>query len=95
MPSTRSSFCFMPVARFYSFLTSRVVPSPGHCCSKPLLPNNVQAVSPRRLTLALVTIMQFVKGLSDRQAADAVQARIDCKYALSLELDDPGFDAVL
>ncbi len=43
--------------------------------------------------LALVTIMQFAEGLSDRQAADAVRARIDCKYALSLELDDPGFDA--
>jgi transposase len=30
--------------------------------------------------------------LSDRQAADAVRARIDWKYALSLELDDSGFD---
>jgi transposase len=35
---------------------------------------------------------QFAEGLSDRQAADAVRARIDWKYALSLELDDPGFD---
>lgn len=42
--------------------------------------------------LALVTIMQFAEGLSDRRAADAVRARIDWKYALSLELDDPGFD---
>ena len=49
------------------------------------------AMAPWRL--ALVTIMQFAEGLSDRQAADAVRARIDCKYALSLELDDPGFDA--
>ncbi len=48
-------------------------------------------VSPWRL--ALVTVMQFVENLSDRQAADAVRARIDWKYALSLELDDPGFDA--
>jgi len=31
--------------------------------------------------------------LSDIQAADAVRARIDWKYVLSLELDDPGFDA--
>jgi transposase len=31
--------------------------------------------------------------LSDRQAADAVRARIDWKYALALELTDPGFDA--
>src|SRR5437588_551521 len=43
--------------------------------------------------LALVTIMQFAEGLSDRQAADAVRGRIDWKYALSLDLSDPGFDA--
>ncbi len=49
------------------------------------------AMAPWRL--ALVILMQFAEGLSDRQAADAVRARIDCKYALSLELDDPGFDA--
>lgn len=42
--------------------------------------------------LALVTVMQFQEGLSDRQAAEAVRARIDWKYALSLELTDPGFD---
>jgi transposase len=42
--------------------------------------------------LALITIMQFVEGLSDRQAAEAVRSRIDWKYALSLELSDPGFD---
>jgi transposase len=48
------------------------------------------AESPARL--ALVTLMQFAEGLSDRQAADAVRARIDWKYALGLELNDPGFD---
>ena len=42
--------------------------------------------------LALVTIMQYAEGLSDRQAADAVRSRIDWKYALNLELTDPGFD---
>ena len=42
--------------------------------------------------LALVTVMQFLENLSDRQAADAVRARIDWKYALGLELTDPGFD---
>ena len=42
--------------------------------------------------LALVTLFQFAEGLSDRQAADAVRGRIDWKYALSLELTDPGFD---
>lgn len=36
--------------------------------------------------------MQFVAGLSERQAAEAVRSRIDWKYALSLELSDPGFD---
>jgi transposase len=48
------------------------------------------ALSPGRL--ALVTVLQFVEGLSDRQAADAVRGRIDWKYALGLELTDPGFD---
>jgi transposase len=43
--------------------------------------------------LALVTIFQFVEGLSDRQAADAVRSRIDWKYALCLPLEDAGFDA--
>lgn len=41
--------------------------------------------------LAWVTVMQFAEGLTDRQAADAVRGRIDWKYALSLELTDPGF----
>ena len=48
------------------------------------------AYSPWRL--ALVTVLQFAEGLSDRQAADAVRGRIDWKYALGLELADPGFD---
>ncbi len=43
--------------------------------------------------LALVTIFQFVEGLPDRQAADAVRGRIDWKYALCLPLEDEGFDA--
>src|SRR5215218_9033769 len=42
--------------------------------------------------LALVTVLQFAEGLSDRQAADAVRARLDWKYLLGLALDDPGFD---
>ena len=42
--------------------------------------------------LALVSIFQFLEGLSDRQAADAVRGRLDWKYALRLELTDPGFD---
>jgi transposase len=42
--------------------------------------------------LALVTLMQFRENLADRQAAEAVRARIDWKYLLGLELTDPGFD---
>jgi transposase len=48
------------------------------------------AEAPARL--ALVLVMQFAEGLADRQAADAVRSRIDWKYALGLELTDPGFD---
>jgi transposase len=47
------------------------------------------AESPWRL--ALISVMQFVENLSDRQAAEAVRSRIDWKYALSLPLTDPGF----
>ena len=43
--------------------------------------------------LALVLVLQYVDGLTDRQAADAVRGRIDWKYALGLELTDPGIDA--
>jgi transposase len=47
-------------------------------------------VSPARL--ALVSVLQFAEGLTDRQAAHAVRSRLDWKYALSLELTDTGFD---
>ncbi len=54
-------------------------------------PNKGQsAISPARL--ALITIFQFLEGLTDRQTAEAVKARIDWKYALGLELTDEGFD---
>ena len=43
--------------------------------------------------LAIVLVLQYVDGLTDRQAADAVRGRIDWKYALGLELTDPGIDA--
>lgn len=42
--------------------------------------------------LALILVMQTIEGLPDRQTADAVRGRIDWKYALALELTDPGFD---
>jgi transposase len=41
--------------------------------------------------LGLVTIMQFLEGLSDRQAAEAVRSRLDWKYLLGLEVTDAGF----
>jgi transposase len=57
-----------------------------------LFPHDGQpALSPGRL--ALVSVLQFAEGFSDRQAADAVRNQIDWKYALALKLDDPGFDA--
>ncbi len=43
--------------------------------------------------LAVVTVLQALENLSDRQAAEMVRGRLDWKYALSLPLDDPGFDA--
>lgn len=43
--------------------------------------------------LALTSVVQFAENLTDRQAADAVRSRLDLKYLLALELDDPGFDA--
>ncbi len=51
------------------------------------------AISPAKL--ALITVMQFAQGLSDRQAADAVRGRIDWKYALGMELSDARFDATV
>jgi transposase len=47
-------------------------------------------VAPWRL--ALVMVMPYLEGLTDRQAADAVRRCMDWKYALSLDLHDPGFD---
>lgn len=48
-----------------------------------LFPRRGQAAeAPWRL--ALVTIMQYAEGLTDRQAADAVRTRIDWKYALAI-----------
>src|SRR6266849_5823682 len=49
------------------------------------------ALSPWRL--AVVTLLQYVEDLTDRQAAEAVRERLDWKYLLGLELSDPGFDA--
>lgn len=57
-----------------------------------LFPHNGRSVeAPWRL--ALITVLQFMEELPDRQAADAVRGRIDWKYLLGLDLADPGFDA--
>jgi transposase len=46
--------------------------------------------SPGRL--ALVTVLQKAANLTDRQAADEVRENLAWKYALGLNLEDPGFD---
>jgi transposase len=50
-------------------------------------------VAPWRL--ALVMVMQYLEGLTDRQTADAVRRGMDWEYALSLDLHDSGFDFTL
>lgn len=56
-----------------------------------LYPNSGQlAEQPWRL--AVMSVIQYMENYTDRQAAEAMKARIDVKYALSLELTDPGFD---
>ncbi len=42
--------------------------------------------------LPLVTVFQFIEGLTDAQAVLAVRSRVDWKYALHLHADDAGFD---
>jgi transposase len=49
--------------------------------------------SPGRL--ALVTVLQMAENLTDRGAAHRVRFGMDWKYALGVELDDPGFDALI
>jgi transposase len=39
--------------------------------------------------LAPAPVLQFIEGLSERGAAHAFRGRIDWKYLLCLELDDP------
>jgi transposase len=75
------------------------MPARGRCAGRMYQDKQFAALFPRRGQpaeapgrLALVTVLQFMEALSDRQAADAVRARIDWKYALGLELTDSGFD---
>jgi hypothetical protein len=38
-----------------------------------------------------VSVLRYAGGLTDRQAADHLRARMDGKFLFGLELDDPGF----
>src|SRR4051794_7006458 len=72
----------------YLLLQDRLGPIFADAAFADLYPARGQpADTPWRL--ALVTLMQFREGLSDRQAAEAVRARIDWKYLLALDLTDP------
>ena len=76
----------LPVADMYVPLKARIELPDGDTWSHEL-----RLAGRKMAMLALMTILQFVEGLTDRQAADAVQGRIDWKYALGLELTDSGF----
>jgi len=60
-----------------------------------LYPSGGRPVTVAPWRLALILVMQYMEGLTDRQAADAVRRCMDWKYALSLYLTDPGFDFTL
>ncbi len=80
----RSSLCMRMRDAFETLVTDEAFAD--------LFPTRGQpAEAPWRL--ALVTLLQFVENLTDRQAAEAVRSRIDWKYLLSLDMEDPGFDA--
>src|SRR3954471_13089722 len=80
-----------PRSNPYLLLRDRLGPVFDDAGFADLYPRRGQpAYTPWRL--ALVTLLQFREGLSDRQAAEAVRARIDWKYLLALELADAGFD---
>lgn len=53
---------------------------------------NVGQLAEQPWRLAIMSIVQYMENYTDRQAAEALKTRIDLKYALSLELTDPGFD---
>lgn len=83
--------CF-PKGNSYLCLVAELGPLYANAQFATLFPKTGQpALDPARL--ALITIFQFMEGLSDEGAAEAVRARIDWKYALALPLTDPGFDS--
>src|SRR3954466_15307387 len=75
----------------YVLLRNRLGPVFDDAGFADLYPQRGQpAYTPWRL--ALVTLLQSREGVSARQAAEAVRARIDWKYLLALDLADAGFD---
>ncbi len=44
------------------------------------------------LLFSLLTVCQFVEGLSDQQTVESIRKRVDLKYALHLPLNYPSFD---
>ncbi len=54
-------------------------------------PTGQPALDPARL--ALILVFQFLEGLTDAQAADAVRGHLAWKYALALPLHYAGFDS--
>jgi transposase len=82
--------CFLVGMRSCNCVTRWVQSTPMRRLLICFPPTASPARAPWRL--ALVTVFQFMEHLTDRQAADAVRSRLDWKYALSLDLTDPGFD---
>lgn len=58
-----------------------------------MYPQPIAPIPAETQRLALIIVFEYLEGLTDRQAAEAVRNRIDWKYALSLEVDDAGWDA--
>src|SRR5262245_2896108 len=91
-PTAALAHKVFPKGNLYMTMRDELGPIYHNADFADLFPRRGQsALAPAQLLLVLV--MAFVEGLSDEQAADAVRSRIDWKYALALELDDPGFDA--
>ena len=74
-------------------------PDPGGAWAAARRREDFAAAFPRRGrpaaspgALALVSVLQSRRACPHRQAADQVRARMDWKFLLGLELDDPGFD---
>jgi transposase len=59
-----------------------------------LFPNRGKAAYPP-WRMAFITIFQFIENLSDRKTVESIRARIDWKYALSLEVENSGFDSTV